>query len=66
MFIYYSVTILLICYSVYNMLICYYVFNSYYVFKKLLCLYGSFGYFLKSGFRFSRNAFPPSCASSRK
>ena len=30
------------------------------------CLYGSFGYFLKSGFRFSRNAFPPSWASSRK
>lgn len=26
--------------------------------------YGSFGYFLKSGLRFSRNARPPSCASS--
>gem|GEM_PF-4930100 len=27
-------------------------------------LYGSFGYLLKSGLRFSRNALPPSCASS--
>ena len=30
----------------------------------LLLVYGNFGYFLKSGLRFSKNAFPPSCASS--
>ena len=54
------VTMSLKSYYVFYLLICYSVF------KKLLCLYGSFGYFLKSGFRFSRNAFPPSWASSRK
>lgn len=34
------------------------------VYGKPMAAYGSFGYFLKSGLRFSRNARPPSCASS--
>ena len=31
-----------------------------------LYLHGIFGYWSKSGLRFSKNALPPSCASSRK